>query len=76
MTVKAGEKLAQVSAGESPLKGSGGLLVVVLEGEQTLLEFEQGGEIIGSEDLALNDGEVDLDLIEPTGMDRGVDEHD
>ena len=76
MTVKAGEKLAQVGAGESPLKGSGGLLVVVLEGEQTLLEFGQGGEIIGSEDLALNDGEVDLDLIEPTGMDRGVDEHD
>ncbi len=74
MTVKAGEKLAQVGAGESPLKGSGGLLVVVLEGEQTLLEFGQGGEIIGSEDLALNDGEVDLDLIEPTGMDRGVDE--
>ena len=68
--------MAQVGAGESPLKGTGGLLVVILEGEQPLLEFGQGGEVIGSEDLALHDGEVDLDLIEPTSMDRGVDEHD
>jgi hypothetical protein len=76
MIVKAGEKFAQVGASEGPLKGSGSLLVVVLEGEQTLLEFGEGGEVIGSEDLALNDGEIDLDLIEPAGMDRGVDEHD
>src|SRR5712691_1879198 len=76
MKFKAGEEFVQVGAGEGPLKGSGGLLVVVLEGEQTLLEFGEGGEVIGSKDLALNDGEIDLDLIEPAGMDRGVDEHD
>jgi hypothetical protein len=76
MIVKAGEKFVQVGAGEGPLKGSGSLLVVVLEGEQTLLEFGEGGEVIGSENLALNNGEIDLDLIEPAGMDRGVDEHD
>jgi hypothetical protein len=66
----------QVDAGEGTLKGAGGLLVVILEGEQTLLEFSARGEVIGSEDLTLNDGEIDLDLIEPAGMDRGVNEHD
>ncbi len=66
----------QIGAGEGPLKGSGGLLVVVLEGEQMLLEFSEGGDVIGSEDFALNDGEIDFDLIEPAGMDRGVDEPD
>src|SRR5260370_28661862 len=76
MIVKAGEEFVEVGAGEGPLKGAGGLLVVVLEGEQTLLEFGEGGEVIGSEDLALNDGEIDFDLIEPAGMDRGVDEDD
>ena len=76
MIVKTVEKFVQVGAGEGPLKGSGGLLVVVLEGEQTLLEFGEEGEVIGSEDLALNDGEIDFDLIEPAGLDRGVDEHD
>src|SRR5262245_38404347 len=74
MIVKTGEKFVQVGAGEGPLKGSGGLLVVVVEGEQTLLEVGEGGEVIGSEDLALEDGEIDLDLIEPAGMERGVDQ--
>jgi hypothetical protein len=43
---KAGEKFVQIGAGEGPLKGSGGLLVVVLEGEQMLLEFSEGGEVM------------------------------
>ena len=47
---------------------------MALEGEETLLEFGQRREIVGREDLPLNDGEVDLDLIEPTGVDRSVDE--
>src|SRR5260370_18091890 len=74
MKFKAGEEFVQVGAGEGPLKGTCGLLVVVLEGEQTLLEVGEGGEVIGSEDLALDDGEIDLDLIEPAGMHRGVDQ--
>ena len=34
----------------------------------------QVGKVIGREHLALNDREVDLHLIQPTGMDRGMDQ--
>lgn len=34
----------------------------------------QAREVVGCEDLALNDREVDLDLVEPTGVDRPVNE--
>ena len=76
MIVEASEEFVQVGAGEGPLKRTGGLLVVVLEGQQALLEFGEGGKVIGGEDLRLDDGEIDLNLVEPTGVDRGVDQHD
>ena len=47
---------------------------MALEGEETLFEFGQGREMVWRENLSLNDGEIDLDLIEPTGVDRRVDE--
>lgn len=47
---------------------------MALEGEETLLKLGQGREIIGREDLSLNNGEIDLDLMEPTGVGRSVDE--
>ena len=65
----------KVAAGEGPLEGRCCPLIVALEGKETLLQFGQGGEIVGREDLALNDGEVDFDLVEPTGVDRSVDEN-
>ena len=43
---------------------------MALEGKQTLLEFFQRREIVGREELSLNDGEIDFDLIEPTGVDE------
>ena len=49
---------------------------MVLEGQQALLEFGEGGEVIGREELTLDDGEIDLNLVEPAGVDRGVDQHD
>jgi hypothetical protein len=61
---------------DEPPKRTGGLLVMVLEGQQALLEFGEGGEVIGREDLTLDDGEIDLNLVEPAGVDRGVDQHD
>ena len=76
MAVEASEEFVQVGAGEGPLKWTGGLLVVVLEGQQALLESGEGGEVIGGEDLTLDDGEIDLNLVEPAGVDRGVDQHD
>ena len=74
MAVEASEEFVQVGAGEGPLKWTGGLLVVVLEGQQALLESGEGGEVIGGEDLTLDDGEIDLDLVEPAGMNRGMDQ--
>jgi hypothetical protein len=36
----------------------------------------QVGEVIGCQHLPLDDGEIDLDLIELTGMDRGMEQDD
>jgi len=47
---------------------------VGLESHETLFEFGQRREIIRSEDLALDDRKVDLNLVEPTGMDGSVNE--
>lgn len=47
-------------------------LVAVLEPEQAHPDGHQGGEIVGREDFALDDREVNLDLVEPTGMDGCV----
>jgi len=51
-----------------PLERCGDLLVVVLEGEQRCLDCCQVGEVVGGEDLALDDGEVALDLVELGGV--------
>jgi hypothetical protein len=59
---------------ECPLKGRRSSLVVGLECQQALFQFDQGGEIVGRENLSLNNGEVDLDLVEPTRVNWGVDE--
>jgi len=47
---------------------------VAREGQEALFKFDQRREIVGREDLSLNDREIDFDLIEPTGVDRSVDE--
>jgi hypothetical protein len=65
----------EVVAGELPLERLGDLLVVTAEAEQPLLEGGEFLEVVGLEDLALHDREVDLGLVEPGGVDRGVD-HD
>ena len=47
---------------------------MALEGQETLFEIGQRGEIVRRENFSLDDREIDLDLIEPTGMDGSVDE--
>src|SRR5207302_8335717 len=51
------------------------LLIVMLKGKQTFLDLGQRREIIGDKDLALDDREVNLDLIQRTGMQWGVHQH-
>ena len=45
-----------------------------LESKKTLFEIGQRGEIVRREDLSLDNREIDFDLVEPTGVDRSVDE--
>jgi hypothetical protein len=62
----------KVSPRESPAKGRRGFLVAILQGKQGTLQSGKAGEIAGSKHFALNDGEVDLDLLEPTGPTSAV----
>ena len=48
------------------------MLIAALECNQAAFECREIGEVAWREELALNDGEGDLDLVEPTGMDRCV----
>ena len=57
---------------EGPLERRGRFLVVVLESEQPLFELVLRSEVVGRECLPLNNGEGNLNLIQPTGMDGGV----
>jgi hypothetical protein len=57
---EAGQELVEVGAGESPVEGPGGGVVVLFEGEDLLGEVAEVAEVVGGEELALDDGEVDL----------------
>jgi len=48
------------------------MFVVGLESQPPLLELARRTEVVGGENFSLNDRQVDLDLVEPTGMDRGM----
>ena len=58
---------------EHPLEWGSDLLVAILEAKQAVFKFAQGCEVIRRQDLALHDGEVNFDLVQPTGVDRRVD---
>jgi hypothetical protein len=66
----------QIATREGPLEWFGSPLVASLEGHQLPLQVGQVLEVARREQLALNDREVDLDLIEPTGMNRRVNQND
>ena len=68
------EDLVEVLASELPFEGCGDLLVAASEGEEVLFECVEVGEVVGLECFALEDGEVDLGLVEPGGVDWGVDD--
>jgi len=66
----------QVTTGKGPFEGPGPTFVAPLEGNQCAFEVGEIGEVAGREKLALDDGEVDFDLVEPAGMDRRVDQNE
>ncbi len=64
-----GEKAAEVRARELPLEWFGDGLVVALKIQQSFGHRVEIGEVVGREDFALHNRKVDLDLIQPTGVD-------
>ena len=64
------EERGKIVTCEFPLEGLCNRFVIALECQQSFLDGGQRGEVVGGKDFALDDGEVDLDLIEPTGMNR------
>lgn len=68
-------QVSKVATRELPLERASNVGIVLLEAQDTILDIAGGDEVVGSEDLALKNREVDLDLIKPTGVHWGVDEH-
>jgi hypothetical protein len=48
----------EIVAGESPVEGRSRPLAMGLKGKQALFEFLQRWEVVGHEDLSLNDREI------------------
>jgi hypothetical protein len=70
--LKSFHQALEVMASEFPFEGPGDLFIVILESEDSGLELLGGSEVVGRQDLSLKDREVDLDLVEPTGMHRSM----
>lgn len=69
-------QFGEVTAGEFPLEGGCDALVVVLKLKDTIFYLLQGREVVGSEDLPLDYGEVNFDLVEPTRVNRTMHKDD
>src|SRR5713101_263017 len=76
MAVDACEEGNEVGTGELPLERRSNLLVVFLEPKESVFELRQRGEVVRGEHLALDDGEIDFDLVEPAGMNGTVNGND
>ena len=70
MVGDAADQLVQVLAVVVPLERRSGEVVAVLEAEDAFGEVVQVAEVAGLDRFALQDREVDLDLVEPRGVDR------
>jgi hypothetical protein len=68
-------ELAEVGPSEFPFEGGGDVLIVALEAQEPVCDILQRGEVVGDEGFTLDDREIDLDLVEPAGVDWGVDQH-
>jgi len=66
----------EVISSKLPFEGPGDLFIVILETQDPVLELLNGTEVVGSQDLSLEHREVDLDLVEPTGVHWSMHEHE
>ena len=60
----------QVLPGEIPVKWLGGSHEELPEGADAICNLLEVGKVIGGQCLSLQDREIDLDLVEPTGVNR------
>ena len=67
-------QVVEVCAGKFPLKRLSDLFIELLEGQEPVSHLGEAGEVIGREDLSLDHGEINLHLVEPTGMDGQMDQ--
>ena len=51
------------------------MFIIRLELQQPLGDGIETRKVIGCEDLSLDDGEVDLNLVKPTGVNRQMNQH-
>ena len=66
----------KIAAREGPFKGLCGFLVTLLKAQEGAFESGGCGEVVGVENLALDDRKIDLDLVEPAGVKRRVNKDD
>jgi hypothetical protein len=59
------EQVGEILTGELPLEGLSNLLVAALEVDEAALDLRGVWEVVRGEHLAVDDGEIDLDLVEP-----------
>jgi hypothetical protein len=71
-----GDQYVKIAARESPPKRLRGSLIAVLEGHQVPPERAEVCKIGRGEQLTLDDGKVDLDLVQPAGVDRRMNQND
>src|ERR1017187_4766680 len=64
----------EVCAGKFPLERFGDLFIEVVESQEAVGYLGQAGELIRGEHLSLDDGEINLHLVEPTGMNGQMDQ--
>ena len=72
VSVESFQAVGEIVGSEFPLKGFGGRVVADLEAVEALLDDVEVGEVVRRQCFSLDDREVDLDLVEPGRVDRGV----
>lgn len=66
------EELREVGSGELPFEGFGENFGASLEGEDVGGELVERSDVWRREDFTLEDREIDLDLIQPAGVDGKI----
>jgi len=70
-----GDEYVKIATREGPFERLRGSLIAVLESHQTPPERTEVREVARCAQLTLDDGEVDLDLVQPAGVDRRMNQN-